>query len=110
MIRVWVLDDEPLAVRRLVRLLGESGRAEITGSSNDPEETLRQFPQTGVDALFLDIEMPGMNGFEFLDGLGRSVEQKPAIVFTTAYAHYAVKAFEVEGAAYLLKPVSPEAL
>jgi two-component system LytT family response regulator len=110
MIRVWVLDDEPLAVRRLARLLEESGRAEIAGRSSDPEETLRLMPQSGVDALFLDIEMPGMNGFEFLENLGRLAERKPAVVFTTAYAHYAVKAFEVDGAAYLLKPISPEAL
>jgi two-component system LytT family response regulator len=110
MISVWVLDDEPLAVRRLVRLFEESSRVEIAGSSSDPEETLRLFPQAGVDALFLDIEMPGMNGFEFLDRLGDLIERKPAVVFTTAYAHYAVKAFEVDGAAYLLKPISPEAL
>lgn len=110
MIRVWVLDDEPLAVRRLVRLLEESGRVEIAGRSSDPEETLRLFPQARVDALFLDIEMPGMNGFEFLEQLGALVERKPAVVFATAYAHYAVKAFEVDGAAYLLKPISPEAL
>lgn len=110
MIRAWVLDDEPLAVRRLARLLEESGRVKMAGSSSDPEETLRLLPHARVEALFLDIEMPGMNGFEFLERLGESMERKPAIVFSTAYAHYAVKAFEVDGAAYLLKPISPEAL
>jgi two-component system, LytTR family, response regulator len=110
MIRAWVLDDEPLAVRRLARLLEETGRVEIAGSSSDPEETLRLFPQAGVESIFLDIEMPGMNGFEFLERLGNLLERKPSVVFTTAYAHYAVRAFEVDGAAYLLKPISPEAL
>jgi two-component system LytT family response regulator len=110
MMRAWVLDDEPLAVRRLVRLLEESGRVEIAGSSTDPEETLRLLPDSHVDALFLDIEMPGINGFEFLERLGSSADRKPAVVFTTAYAHYAARAFDVDGAAYLLKPISPEAL
>jgi two-component system LytT family response regulator len=60
-----------------------------------------------VDAIFLDIEMPGLNGFELLQ---RLENVRPAIIFTTAYDHYAVKAFEVNGMDYLLKPVSGEAL
>lgn len=104
--RVWVLDDEPLAVRRLVRLIEESGLAEVAGSSTDPGEALRAIPAAAVDALLLDIEMPELNGFEVLERL----QPRPAVIFTTAYDRYAVKAFEADGVDYLLKPVTAEAL
>src|SRR5439155_6816777 len=78
----------------------------VAGVSTDPEEALRQLRETTVDALFLDIEMPGLNGFELL----KRLDPKPQVVFTTAYDQYAVKAFEANGTDYLLKPVSPEAL
>ena len=107
MIRAWVVDDEALAVKRLSRMLTETGRVEIVGTSSDPEEALEALNGgPAVDALFLDIEMPGMNGFELLSGL----ERQPLTVFTTAYDQYAVKAFEANGTDYLLKPVTPEAL
>jgi two-component system LytT family response regulator len=106
MIRVWLLDDEKLALNRLSRMLRETGKVEILGSSADPIEALDRLRETPVDAVFLDIEMPGMNGFEFLSRL----ETRPAVVFTTAYDRYAVKAFEANGVDYLLKPISAEAL
>jgi two-component system, LytTR family, response regulator len=105
-IRAWLVDDEKLALNRLSRMLRETGKIEIAGASTDPVEALDRLRETPVDALFLDIEMPGLNGFEFLGRL----EIRPAVVFTTAYDRYAVKAFEANGTDYLLKPVSVEAL
>lgn len=106
MIRAWLLDDEPLALRRLTRMLEETKRVTVIGGGNDPLAAVASVTESKPDVLFLDIEMPGMTGFEFLEKL----TVRPAIVFTTAYDHYAVKAFEAEGTDYLLKPVTPEAL
>jgi two-component system LytT family response regulator len=106
MIRAWLVDDELLALKRLRRMLEETGEVQVVGSSSDPAQAVEELAAESVDALFLDIEMPGMNGFEFL----RKLDSAPAVVFTTAYDQYAVKAFEINGVDYLLKPVSPEAL
>jgi two-component system LytT family response regulator len=106
MIRAWLLDDEALAVKRLARMLEATGRVEVVGTSTDTEEALEHLNQTTVAALFLDIEMPGCNGFGFLQRL----TTRPAIVFVTAYDQYAVRAFEANGTDYLLKPVTTEAL
>jgi two-component system LytT family response regulator len=106
MIRAWLIDDEALARKRLKRLLEETGKVEVVGASADGQDALTRLHNTPVDALFLDIEMPGMNGFEVLSAL----ETKPPVVFTTAYDQYAVKAFEANGIDYLLKPISPEAI
>src|ERR1700744_6510981 len=106
MIRAWLVDDEKLALNRLSRMLRDTGKVEIAGARTDPEEALRQLSEMPVDAVFLDIEMPGLNGFELLSRL----DARPAVVLTTAYDQYAVKAFEANGTDYLLKPVSPEAL
>jgi two-component system LytT family response regulator len=106
MIRAWLIDDEELALRRLARMLEETGRVLIAGSSSDPAEAVERLSEASVDALFIDIEMPGLSGFDVLERLGST----PQIVFTTAYHHYAVKAFEANGTDYLLKPVTPEAL
>ena len=101
MIRAFVLDDEPLAVRRLKRMLDESGRVEVAGSSSDPVDALAALAELKIDALFLDIQMPGMTGFEMLD----MMDPQPLVVFTTAFDQYALKAFEVNSIDYLLKPI-----
>jgi two-component system LytT family response regulator len=101
MIRAFVVDDEPLAVRRLKRMLSETGRVEVAGTSTDPVDALAALAETNVDVLFLDIQMPGMTGFEMLG----MMETQPLVVFTTAYDQYALKAFEVNSIDYLLKPV-----
>ena len=106
MIRAWLVDDEELAIKRLTRMLRETGEVEVVGTSTDPARALAELAEVTVDALFLDIEMPGMNGFELL----RQLDPAPAVVFTTAYDQYAVRAFETNGVDYLLKPVTPEAL
>ena len=103
MLRAFLIDDEELALKRLARMLAETGRVEVTGISTDPITALREFEG---DLLFLDIEMPGMSGFEFLQAL----QAEPLVVFTTAYHQYALQAFEVNSIDYLLKPVEPQHL
>jgi len=104
--RAYLIDDEPLALRRLERMLRETGSVEIAGSSGDPEAALEALARTPVDVLFLDIEMPALTGFELL----RKLVPQPFVVFTTAYNQYALQAFEVNSIDYLLKPVEEEQL
>ena len=106
MIRVFVVDDERLAVERLTRLLTATGRVTIVGSATDPEVALAALRTAAVDVLFLDIQMPGLTGFELLEQLDRDV----TVVFTTAYNRYALDAFGVNSVDYLLKPIEPERL
>ena len=102
-LRAYLVDDEPLALKRLGRLLKAAGGVEVVGSATDPGEALRALAAEGVDVLFLDIQMPGMNGFELLAKLDR----QPVVIFTTAHDRYALQAFEVNSIDYLLKPVEP---
>jgi two-component system LytT family response regulator len=104
--RAFILDDEPLAVERLARLLRQTGRVEIVGTATDPEVAVAWLVSNVADVLFLDIEMPEMNGFAVLERL----ETQPYVVFTTAYDRYALRAFEVHSIDYLLKPVEPAGL
>lgn len=107
---VFLIDDEVLALKRLARLLRESGRVTIIGQETDPEMALAKLEEADVrarlDALFLDIQMPGMNGFELLARLS----WQPPVIFTTAYDEYALRAFEVNALDYLLKPIEPALL
>ena len=100
--KVYLIDDEPLATQRLGRLLEKSQRVDVVGQSNDPVQALIQIRALRPDVLFLDIEMPGMSGFELLEKLG---EPQPLIVFITAFDQYALEAFKVNSIDYLLKPV-----
>jgi two-component system LytT family response regulator len=106
MIRAYVVDDEQLAVQRLTRLLVETGRVRITGSTTDPAEALAFLRANDVDVVFLDVRMPELTGFELIEQLNRNVP----VVFTTAYDQYALAAFEVSSIDYLLKPIEPERL
>jgi two-component system LytT family response regulator len=105
-IRAYVVDDEGLAVKRLTRLLEATGRVEVVGSATDPEAALAFLQRNGVDALFLDVQMPGLSGFDLLERLS----SHPFVVFTTAYDRYAIDAFSVNSIDYLLKPIEPERL
>jgi two-component system, LytTR family, response regulator len=99
----YVVDDEPLALDRLVRLLRETGRVEVAGASRSPRAARTFLSSQAIDVLFLDIQMPGMNGFELLAGLATP----PCVVFCTAHDEFALRAFEVNSIDYLLKPVDP---
>jgi two-component system, LytTR family, response regulator len=108
-LRAYLVDDEPLALDRLTRLLATYDEMEIAGSATDPARALSFLSGPGgrsVDVLFLDIQMPGMTGFELLARLA----EQPFVIFTTAYDEYALRAFEVNSIDYLLKPVEAEQL
>lgn len=105
-LRVYLVDDESLALDRLTRMLAASGRVEIIGKTTEPEEAVIALTADLPDVCFLDIQMPGYNGFEVLARLPR----QPIVVFTTAYDQYALDAFAVNSVDYLLKPIEPEHL
>ena len=105
-LRAYVVDDERLAVERLKRLLHATGRVEVAGATTDPEAALAFLRTAPVDVLFLDIQMPGLTGFELLERLERDV----TVVFTTAYDQYALAAFSVSSVDYLLKPIEVDRL
>jgi two-component system LytT family response regulator len=101
-LRVLVIDDEPPARRKLMMLLAHEPDIEIVGQAANGIDAIAAIEQQKPDAVFLDIEMPGMNGFEVLEVL--ETERMPLIVFVTAYDQHAVKAFEIHAVDYLLKP------
>jgi len=107
-LRAYLVDDEPLAIERLSRLLANFDGLTIVGSAADPAQALVELERVGesIDVLFLDIQMPEINGFELLSRLS----EQPYVVFTTAFDQYALRAFEVNSIDYLLKPVEPEQL
>jgi two-component system, LytTR family, response regulator len=100
-LRAFLVDDEPLALDRLQRLLSSAPELQVAGTAVDPEEAVRALSTQHIDVLFLDIQMPGMNGFELLSRL--SVQ--PFVIFTTAYDQHALRAFETNAIDYLLKPI-----
>ena len=106
MFRAYLVDDELPAVKRLTRLLHATGRVEIVGSEMNPASAVAAIQAASPDILFLDIQMPGLTGFDLL----ARIERQPFVIFTTAYDQYALKAFEVNSIDYLLKPVEPEEL
>jgi two-component system LytT family response regulator len=105
-LRVYLVDDEPLALERLRRLLENTGRVEVMGLTTSPEEAAAALSANPPDVCFLDIQMPRLNGFEVLARL----PSQPIVVFTTAYNQYALEAFGENAVDYLLKPVGLEAL
>jgi len=105
-IRVLIIDDEKLARVRLGRMLRKYEEIEIVGETGDSLEAARLISETSPQAVFLDIHMPHRSGFEVL----RELADPPAVVFTTAYDAYALRAFEENTIDYLLKPVAEEAL
>ncbi len=101
-IKTLIVDDEPLARRTIRDLLATDPEIEIIGECGNGLETVRFIRRQLPDLLFLDIQMPGMNGFEALSKIEH--ERIPAIVFVTAFDNYALKAFELHALDYLLKP------
>lgn len=105
-LKVYLVDDEQLALRRLRRLILETEMVEISGETTKPLEALQEIPTLQLDAIFLDIQMPDLSGFELL----KKMEVYPPVVFTTAFDRFALQAFEVFSVDYLLKPVERERL
>ena len=105
-LRAFLIDDEPLALKRLARMLEATGRVEVVGRATDPEKGLQQLAAQPVDVLFLDIHMPRLSGFQVVE----RVPVGPRVVFTTAYDQHAVRAFEVNAVDYLLKPIERDRL
>lgn len=99
--RAYLLDDEPLAVERLERMLAAHPQIEIVGRGNDPIAAAEEIDALAPDLLFLDIQMPELDGFQVLARLAH----QPLVIFTTAFDQYALQAFEANSIAYLLKPV-----
>lgn len=106
MLKAFLVDDEGPALKRLTRLLESTRRVEIVGSTTNPALAVEAIANAQPEVLFLDIQMPEIDGFELLSRLPR----QPLVVFTTAYDQYALKAFEVNSIDYLLKPIEPEQL
>jgi two-component system, LytTR family, response regulator LytT len=99
-LRAVVVDDEHLARQRLTGFLGKLDDVEIVGQASNGVEALQIIEETSPDLVFLDVQMPGMDGFEVL----KALRDPPQVVFATAYDEYALRAFEVEAVDYLLKP------
>jgi two-component system, LytTR family, response regulator len=102
LLKVFLVDDEPLALTRLAKLLMKTDKIEIVGQTNKPLDALKIIPNLKLDALFLDIQMPELTGFELLQKL----ENYPPVIFTTAFDQFALDAFEVYSIDYLLKPIA----
>jgi two-component system, LytTR family, response regulator len=101
-IRAAIVDDEPLARERLRNLIGRDAEVEIVAEASDGRAAVKAIEKAQPDLVFLDIRMPGLDGFGVLDSL--RVPRLPVVVFVTAYDRYAVKAFEIHALDYLLKP------
>jgi two-component system, LytTR family, response regulator len=101
-LRVVIVDDEPLARRRLTALLEGEAAVEVVGESEDGESALAVIRRLRPDLVFLDVQMPGLDGFDVVELL--KPHECPAVIFVTAYDRYAMRAFDVHAADYLLKP------
>ena len=102
--RAIIIDDEPLARSLVAEYLEEHPGFTVVAECGDGFEGLKAIQQYKPDLVFLDIQMPKINGFEMLE----LVEDPPAVIFTTAFDEYAMKAFDIHAVDYLLKPFSPE--
>jgi two-component system response regulator AlgR len=107
--KILVVDDEPLARERLMRLLETVAPEAVVSEAGNGVQALEQVAAEQPDLLLLDIRMPGMDGIAVATEL-QSVEEAPAIIFCTAYDHYALDALDNQAVAYLLKPVREEKL
>jgi two-component system LytT family response regulator len=103
---VLVVDDEELARIRLRDLISELDQVDVVGEAENGIDAVEQIRSLKPDVVLLDVQMPGMNGFEVLAAL----DDVPLVIFATAYDDYAIKAFEVDSIDYLLKPIEKERL
>src|SRR5215213_748244 len=103
-ITVLIVDDEPLARALIVELLKKFPEFQIVGECSDGKGAIKILKRKSPDLIFLDVQMPGMNGLTLLEELNETA--LPAIIFVTAYDQYAVRAFDFHAVDYLLKPFS----
>jgi len=102
MIRVIVVDDEPLALRQMAAYAARVPEMELVGECSSAQSAMELLRANQVDAMFLDINMPEMSGIDLI----RELDNPPLVVFTTAYPEHAVEGFRVNAVDYLLKPIS----
>ncbi len=105
-IRAMVVDDEAMARERVVSLLRQEQDIELIGECSDGQQAVNAINSQQPDLVFLDVQMPAVDGFRVIEQVGP--EKMPAVVFVTAYDEYAVRAFEVHALDYLLKPFGRE--
>lgn len=103
-IRALIVDDEPAARRGIALMLADQPDVEVVGQCSDGVEALEAIEALEPDLVFLDVQMPGLDGFDVLQRLG--AEDAPGVIFVTAYDEYAIRAFDVNAVDYLLKPYS----
>jgi two-component system LytT family response regulator len=108
LIRALVVDDEPHGRERVAMLLAGRSDVAVVGECADGRQAVRAIRELRPDLVFLDVQMPELDGFGVLEEVGPA--EMPAVVFVTAYDAYAIRAFEVNALDYLLKPVDPERL
>ncbi len=104
MINCIIIDDEPLAVKLLENHISKIDSLKLVATAKNAIEAYQILQTKSVDLMFLDIEMPNLNGIEFL----KSLNQKPKTIFTTAYREFAIEGFELEAVDYILKPITFE--
>src|SRR5262245_2035995 len=104
--RALIVDDEPLARRGVILRLKKIKDIQVVGECGDGESAVEKILTLAPDLVFLDVQMPGMDGFEVLRAL--PAEAVPAVIFLTAYEQHAVRAFEVHALDYLVKPIDDE--
>ena len=104
--RTLIVDDEPLARKKIMRYLSDESDVEIVGECGDGRQALLDVQRLAPDLLFLDVQMPELDGFGVLKALG--AERTPLVIFVTAYDRFAVRAFEMNALDYLVKPFSRE--
>ena len=99
-----VIDDEPIAREILEDFIGQDGRLQLQGNYKNAKDALKGISEQPVELVFLDINMPGLTGFQFL----KSMTNPPAVIFTTAYREHAMEGFDANAIDYLLKPIAIE--
>ena len=104
MIKVLAIDDEPLALQQLATYIKKIPFLELVGECQSAADAKKLMEQDVIDAIFIDINMPDLNGLDFV----RSLIAPPIVVFTTAYSEYAIDGYKVDAVDYLLKPFGLE--
>jgi two-component system, LytTR family, response regulator len=104
--RAIIIDDERLARKELANLLAKHDHVELVGEAANADEAEERIAELKPDLLFLDVQMPGRDGFQLLE----SLDQVPYVMFVTAYDEHALRAFQVNALDYLLKPIDPKRL